>query len=153
MNFEEWFEKEFPEGCEARDIPFLEAYLISAWFSSRENLPKTTNPQSTPIVDGSCKDCGIKNDSPSFLLSCPSVTDRAFLKEKDMFLDLLCDLSDLVRETCKKVPDDFEERMVEVFRLHYATESECDRCPLAVICGSDISYGSKECLEARKLNG
>ena len=29
--FNEWYYREFPEGCAAREIPYLKAYLFDAW--------------------------------------------------------------------------------------------------------------------------
>ena len=32
--FDEWFDKEFPEDCEARKIPYLRAYCRDTWYAA-----------------------------------------------------------------------------------------------------------------------
>jgi hypothetical protein len=50
--FDEWFDKEFLEGCQARDVPFLRAYCCEAWYAAlRARQPKRQ-----------CEGCGCTNN-------------------------------------------------------------------------------------------
>lgn len=94
VGFEEWFEKEFSEGCEAREIQFLEKWLKDSWQAAQAAMPSTLRRdlemlEKANILSGytKCHECNLFISG-----SCISSRAKTWLRYIDKIEQLLTKL-------------------------------------------------------------